>query len=342
MRSVRYSTMLLLATLLTSAVTSHADNSWRVTPDFIFKSQWLSETEPSPGLWLSAGIDAYKQFNGKNSTFATATVQLYEWCVSDRVRKPPVLNGTDDCHLISKVSTLEFHVSGDGKFNIVVGHPELPFGLEVPVSTNETIRTLLTPRDTGLKLDWGLGVKGTLSQWSYSATLTRGSGFEWENKSRTGEKPWAFAGRIGTATDAQRFLPSEGFGFSWFTAEALNPAQIRVKRWRLAADWIHYLGPWGLMTQLSIGQTEGRDVYNFFGEVNRSTPDESLTGYLQYKTFNEEFTPGWQAAQSVHLGARYAVTNKVTLSAQIAREFEVFAGGRPQTIFDLQFRYRLE
>jgi hypothetical protein len=342
MKSLRYCTSLLLISFASGSGICAADTSWRVTPDFIFKSQWLSETNPSPGLWLSAGIDAYKQLNNKNSTFATATLQLYQWCVSDRVRKPPVLDGTDDCHLISKVSTLEFHVSGDGKFNILVGHPELPYGLEVPVSTNETIRTLLTPRDTGLKLDWGVGVRGTLSQWSYAATLTRGSGFEWENESRSGEEPWAFAGRIGTATDAQRFLPSKGFGFSWFTAEALNPAQVRVKRWRLAADWIHYLGPWGLMTQLSVGKTEGRDVYNFFGEVNRSTRDESLTGYLQYKSFNEEFVSGWQAARSVHLGGRYALTDKVTLSAQIAREFEVFANGRPQTIFDLQFRYRLE
>ena len=342
MRTQRYLRVLSLITGVACSMLAYGDNSWRVTPDLIVKSQWLSETDPSPGLWLSAGIDAYKQFNGATSTFATATIQLYEWCVSDRVRKPPVLNGTDDCHLISKVSTLEFHVSGDGKFNIVVGHPELPFGLEVPVSTNETLRTLLTPRDTGLKLDWGVGVKGTLSQWSYAATLTRGSGFEWENKSKTGEDPWAFAGRIGTAWDSQRFLPTEGFGFSWFAAEALNPAQVRVKRWRLAADWIKYAGPWGLMTQLSLGKTEGRDVYNFFAEVNRSTPDESLTGYLQYKTFNEDFAAGWQSAQSVHMGARYAVTDKVTLSAQVAREFEVFAAGRPQTIFDLQFRYRLE
>lgn len=335
----------MLTLALTSALLSgqtQADNSWRITPDFIVKSQWLSDTDPSPGLWMSAGIDAYKQFNSEDSTFATVTLQIYEWCVSDRVRKPGVLEGTDDCKLISKVSTIEFHASGDGKFNILVGHPELPYGLEVPVSTNETLRTLLTPRDTGLKLDWGVGVKGTLASWSYAATITRGSGFEWENKSAAGEEPWAFAGRIGTATDAQRYLPDEGFGVSVFAAEALNPAEIRVKRWRVAADWVNYVGPWGLMTQLSLGETETRDVYNFFGEVNRSTPDERLTGYIQYKTFNEDFATGWERAQSIHAGFRYALSSKVTLSAQFAREFEVFGGGQLQNIFDLQFRYRLE
>lgn len=334
--------VLLIVCMQNVCANSFAESSWRVTPDFIFKSQWLTESEPSPGLWASAGIDAYGQFNSSSGKFLTATVQLYEWCVKDRLRKPSVLEGADDCHLISKVSTLEFHVSGDGRFNIVVGHPELPFGLEVPVSTNETLRTLLTPRDTGLKLDWGVGINGTLSKWSYAATLTRGSGFEWENESKTGEKPWAFAGRVGLATDGQRFLPNEGFGLSWFAGEALNPAQLRVKRWRVAADWIRYLGPFGLMTQLSVGKTADRDVYNFFGEVNRSTPGELLTAYLQYKSFNEDFAWGWESAQSVHIGARYSVTQSVTLSAQISREFEVFSGGRPQTVFDLQFRYRLE
>lgn len=319
-----------------------AETEWRFTPDVIFKNQWLSDSDPSPGKWLSIGVDAYRQFNIGDKTAVTATLQVYQWCVSDRLRKPGVLKGLDDCKLISKVSTLEFHASGDGKFNILVGHPELPFGLEVPVSTNETVRTLLTPRDTGLKLDWGVGVKGTIDGWSYAATLTRGSGFEWDNESTTGETPWAFAGRVGTATDAQRFLPNPGVGFSLFSAESLNPAGVLVERWRTAFDYIDYWGPVGMMSQVSYGETEGRRVTNAFLELNRSNADETLTGYVQYKTFNEDFANGWEQANSVHVGARYAITDKFTISAQVTRELEVFGAASGQTVVDLQFRFRGE
>lgn len=319
-----------------------AENEWRVAPDLIFKSQWLSESEPSPGKWASVGVDAYRQFGSDDKTYMTATIQLYQWCVSDRLRKPGVLKGLDDCELVSKASTLEFHVSGDGRFNILVGHPELPYGLEVPVATNETIRTLLTPRDTGLKLDWGVGVKGTIDEWAYAATITRGSGFEWENESKTGETPWAFAGRIGSATDAQRFLPNAGVGFSVFAAEALNPAGQLVERWRTAVDWVDYFGPVGVMSQISIGETEGRQVANGFLELNRSDSSEQFTAYLQYKTFNEEFRSGWEKADSVHLGARYALSDRISISMQVTRELDVFGGMGEQNVLDVQFRFRGE
>ena len=112
----------LLSWLTLLPISVQADTQWRMAPDVIFKSQWLSDTDPS-GTWFSAGIDAYKAFTANGRTVATATVQLYEWCVDDRVRKPGVLSGTDDCELISKVSKVNFLVSGDGRFNIMVVTP---------------------------------------------------------------------------------------------------------------------------------------------------------------------------------------------------------------------------
>jgi len=325
---------------LSFSAASHGETLWRITPDLVVKNQWLSESEPSPGAWYSLGVDAYRTFNQGNRRLATATVQVYQWCVEDRLRKPGILKGTDDCELVSKVSTVNFHVSGDGRFNILVGHPELPYGLEVPVSTNETARTLLTPRDTGLKLDWGVGVNGSIGGWQYAATLTRGSGFEWDDQAKDGSTPWAFAARVGTDTGGQRFLPNPGIGFSFFKADALNPAGLLTERWRGAIDWIEYFGPWGVMSQLSVGETEDRSVYNLFAELNRSNASEDLSAYLQYKSFNEDFDAGWERAQSVHLGVRWAITPLLTVSAQISREFEVFAGGPEQTIFDIQLRLR--
>lgn len=319
-----------------------AETQWRAAPDFIFKSQWLSDAEPSPGYWASAGIDAYRTFTLNGRSVATATVQLYEWCVEDRIRKPGVLKGTSDCKLISKVSKLNFLASGDGKFNIMIGHTELPFGLEVPVATNETLRSLLTPRDTGLKLDWGTGVNGTIDGIAYEFTLTRGSGFEWENKSADKRSPWAFAGRVGTATDRQAFLPSPGHGFSLFKGEILNPQGGLSERWRIAYDHIGYRGPLGYMAQISHGQTDGRDVTNVFLELNTNSPDERWVSYAQLKSFNEEFATGWERSQTWAVGVRTQLTPKIIGSAQISREPKKFFDQQEQTVFDLQLRLRLE
>ncbi|NCG05949.1 MAG: hypothetical protein GWP37_03175 [Gammaproteobacteria bacterium] len=332
--------VITLISLLASQ--SHADTQWRVAPDLIFKSQWLSSAEPSPGYWASAGIDAYRTFNLNGRSFATATVQLYEWCVEDRLRKPGVLKGTSDCTLVSKVSKLNFLASGDGKFNIMIGHTELPFGLEVPVATNETLRSLLTPRDTGLKLDWGTGVNGTIDGVAYEFTLTRGSGFEWESESVDKRSPWAFAGRVGTATDRQAFLPSSGHGVSVFKGEVLNPQGGLSERWRIAYDRIGYRGALGYMIQLSHGKIDDRDVTNAFLEINTNSPDERWVSYAQIKSFNEEFATGWERSQTWAVGIRTHLTPKIIGSAQIAREPKKFFDQPEQTVFDLQLRLRLE
>lgn len=319
------------------------DNDWRIAPELILKNQWLSETNPSPGSWISLGLDGYKSFSINGKKFATASFQIYEWCVNDRARRPSVLEDKDDCQLVTKTSVVNFHVSGDGKFNILVGHPELPFGLGVPVSSSETLRSMLTPRDIGgLKVDWGIGVNGTVDGWSYAATLTRGSGFEWENEGRDGKSPWAFAARIGTATDSQRYLPVEGYGLSYFSSEGLTPNGAVVDRWRVAGDWVDYLGPWGVMAQLSVGETGSKPTRNYFLELNRSDQLERLVGYLQLKSFNEERMTGWEKASSVHFGARYQLTKVAILSAEISREFDVFGAAPEQTIIDFQLKLRWE
>lgn len=330
----------VLLSLLFFSSTCISESIWRVSPDLIIKSQWLSETEPSPGIWQSVGVDAYNRFHPSVGPDVTMTVQLYYWCVEDRVRKPYVLEGTDDCKLVPKINTLNFHASGDGKFNILVGHAELPYGLEVPVSTNETLRTLMTPRDTGLKVDWGIGVNGTVSGWSYASTLTRGSGIEWKMEDDYGEEPWALSARIGTAIDSQRFLPNAGHGFSIFTARSLNPSGSLTDRWRIAFDRSDYFGPWGVLSQLSFGETEDRETYNFFAEINRSNSTERFTSYLQYKTYNEKFESEWERAQSIHLGGRYVLNRFFTVSGQLTREFDVFNNVTEQTLLDLQLRFR--
>jgi len=129
---------------------------------------------------------------------------------------------------------------------------------------------------------------------------------------------------------------------SYFSSEGLTPNGAVVDRWRVAGDWVDYLGPWGVMAQLSVGETGSKPTRNYFLELNRSDQLERLVGYLQLKSFNEERMTGWEKANSVHFGARYQLTKVAILSAEISREFDVFGAAPEQTIIDVQLKLRWE
>ena len=113
-------------------------------------------------------------------------------------------------------------------------------------------------------------------------------------------------------------------------------------RWRLAYDRIGYRGPIGYMAQLTVGDTDGRQVTNGFLEINTNSPDERWVAYAQLKSFNEEFQTGWERSQTWAFGVRTQLTRTAILSAQLAREPTQFFERPAQTVFDLQLRFRFE
>jgi hypothetical protein len=323
--------------LANNAKSQQWDDGLRWTVDLSSRVQHLTEDAPSQtGYFHSVGLDAIKVFSGGDRDLATLNLQLNLWCIDGLTRRPGLFDDDTDCQIVHKVSTLNFALSGDGKFNFLIGHPEVPFGLEVPVSTSQTIRRLTNPRDLGLKLDWGVGVNGTIAGVSYASTVSRGSGMEYKSRG----DPWAFAGRVGSATDGESYLGAPGVGVSWFYGDILTRTGQISERWRLGLDGITYLGPLGFMGQLSAGKTDSMDTVNGLMEVNAISSGQAGVAYLQLQSFNQDFPTGWQDAQSAIIGARYTPDQHWALSFQIEWELTTFGDKVEQTIIDAQLRYR--
>jgi hypothetical protein len=308
------------------------------TLDFSSRAQYLTEDAPSQlGFFNSIGIDASKTYSSGNRNIVTLNLQVNLWCINGLTRRPGFFDGEDDCEVVSKVTTANFAIRGDGKLNLLIGHPEVPYGLEVPVSTSQTLRQLTNARDLGLKLDWAVGLNGTIGSLHYATTYGRGSGMKYKDTN----DPFSIAGRIGTATDSEAFLGDPGFGLSWFLGEVLTRTGSISERWRVGADGIFHRGPVGLMGQLSLGETDSRDTINGLAEVNLVSNNARTAGYLQMRSFNEKFSSGWRDAWSVIAGVRYTPDTHWALSFQVERELTTFGNKPEQTILDFQLRYRL-
>ena len=318
---------------------AQAQNSWRNAFEVVANGSYLADADSQKlGVLYSTGIDARKVFGGNKRNLATVNLQVDVWCTDNQTRRMPFFEHDHDCEPLVRNAKVNFHVSGNGKLNIELGHTELPFGLEVPVSTSKSLRTLLTPRDLAMKLDWGVGVNGTLGKFDYSALLSRGSGIEY----RHNKDPWSFTARVGHSINRQRFLPEPGLGLSIFRGNVLLPDGIISKRDRIALDGVQYFKQFGLVSQFSFGDTDGRDTWNGLVELNWSDSIEAKVGYIQLKSYNEDFASGWKRAKSASLGARFGQTAGLTWAVQYKREFGSFKNNGNQDVAEFQFKYRWE
>jgi hypothetical protein len=179
-------------------------------------------------------------------------------------------------------------------------------------------------------------VNGTVAGLSYMSTISRGSGMEYKSK----HDPWAYAGRVGTATDRESYLGLPGVGVSWFYGEVLTRTERISERWRIGLDGITYRGPVGLMGQLSVGETDDMDTVNGLVEVNLVNPSETTVGYLQFQGYNQEFASGWEDAWSAIAGLRYTPDTHWAMSLQVEQELTTFGNKVEQTVLDAQLRYR--
>jgi hypothetical protein len=133
--------LLLLCGVWIEAAGQSLDDGLRWTIDLSSRVQHLTEDAPSQtGYFNSVGIDARQVISDGTRDLVRLNLQMNLWCIHGLTRRPGLFDDEDDCKVVNKVSTAEFAVSGDGKFNIIVGHPEVPYGLEVPVSTSQTVR----------------------------------------------------------------------------------------------------------------------------------------------------------------------------------------------------------
>lgn len=313
---------------------------WLPLPDWLSKNLRLSLDLSSRANYSEEreefffnqfiGLDLHKVMSGPKNDLGTLTVQIYGTRIDNVEPTPPVFDDDHDWELIYRILNFNLTSLAEGKFNLRVGHFEIPFGLEYPLTTNGTFRQFLSPRNLGLKSDWGVSVNGVISNVDYEFALTRGSGNEYEDDNT----PYTTGGRVGVRD------PRRQAGLSGYYAQL--PVQVGTsERWRLALDGQIYEGAFGLLAESGYGETDGLGVSNHLIETNWVNPDETWLVYLQTRIFVQEFARRWDESLSTALGVRWTPDNHWALSAQLTQDLLPFSSLARDTVVSIQVRFRL-
>lgn len=228
----------------------------------------------------TVGIDIHKVFSNSTSDVGTLILQPYIVKLNNMSNPPFIFDDGNDTQLTWRIANFNYTGLSQGKFNVRIGHFEIPFGLEYQIDTNGTLRQL-TSGDRGVKADWGMSINGIMPNFEYEVALTRGSGNEIKSK----DNPHIFSGRIGSLAN-KNFVT----GLSWFTGDVLGKNGV-TQRQKVGLDASYYYYQWQFATEVSIGQTAQNDTVNGFVEALWKSPRESISMYIQL---------GYQSAEIDH------------------------------------------
>ena len=111
---------------------------------------WTCALSGSTALWAQQKVPDFLAIGlGRRlSRFNFGGSMQHAW---DHPKPPPFADGPNDWEF--------WHVSGDGRFNIKMGHFEMPYGIEHTINSNGTLRQFST--NLGTKVDWGVTFNGT-------------------------------------------------------------------------------------------------------------------------------------------------------------------------------------
>jgi len=295
----------------------------------------LSRSEQT-GFQQAVGIDYYSKINSAFRDVATVNFQLYLMRIDDLVRRPGFFEGEDDWELMPRISNVNLHLRNDRRVNLKMGHMEIPYGAEVPINSNGTLRQLMHGPNLGVKADWGVSLNGTISPIQYEVALTRGSGIEYNSPG----DPYVVAGRIGNAIDAESYYGLDSVGVSFFRGDVLTRTGAKVQRFRVGFDGQWYYGPIGALGEISVGQDNNNDVINTLLELNYVNRRETVFVYTQGRLLRARTATGWDEADSLHIGVRWMPDNRWAVSAEIVQELSKFGTATAESLLSGQLRYR--
>jgi hypothetical protein len=280
------------------------------------------------------GIDIHKIFSGKTSDIGTLVFQPYIVKLNNMGEAPFYFDHINDTQLTWRIANFNYTALNQGKFNIRIGHFEIPYGLEYQIDTNGTLRQLTTS-DRGIKADWGVSVNGILSNVEYEVALTRGSGNEIKSK----ENPHIFSGRIGTSTNKNIVT-----GISWFTGDVLNKNGV-TKRRKIGIDGSYYYYQWQFMAEYSIGKTAHNNTVNGFVEALWKNARESLSTYIQvgYQSteINHKVSSKTNSTSYWLTGVQWLSNTGFDISAQYKHKLKNTSELYIDPIVSIQLRYRM-
>jgi len=312
-----------------------------LTPDV--SARWVrDETGGQQGAQYDLALDAYAKLGTPQRDVATVVAQVYLSRAQRHPAPPPFFDGPSDTEVLPMINTINLHLTEDRRLNLKVGHLELPYGLEATISNAGELRQFTLGPNTALMVDWVATLNGTLERFQYEVGVGRGSGMFYADHFG----PYSLFGRIGSPVDNETYGGVNGWGFSVFRAQVLNPARTGVHlRQRVAVDGQVYLGPLGLLGELSTGSNgEGAGrarVLNGLAEANLTSRREIISGYVQL--VGERTSVGGRGTRTWTqvVGVRWTPAPGWIVSAQRDERIWRQRGMPPQGFLNLQVRRRL-
>ena len=280
------------------------------------------------------GLDIHKVFSSSTADIGTLMFQPYILKLNNVNNPSFIFDDGNDTKLTWRIANFNYTALNQGKFNIRVGHFEVPFGLEYQIDTNGTLRQL-TAAQRGIKTDWGFSVNGILPRFEYEVALTRGSGVELRKKGN----PHLFSGRVGTLSNKNTVL-----GISWLAGDVLAANGV-IERKNIGLDASYYYYQWQFMAESSIGKVAGNNTLNNFVELLWRNAKEDLSVYtqLEYKRaeIDYEVSSKVDATSSWTAGVQWINDDGFDISAQYKQKLKEADGVNMDPTLSVQLRYRM-
>ena len=302
------------------------------TLDLSGRFEWNSQRREW-GIIQFYGFDLYKVFSGKEGDWGILLLQGFATRIDNVQPHPWFFDGPTDWEFVYRIFNFNYTGLAGGRLNVKVGHFEMPFGLEMMLDTNGTLRNVDTARNLGVKADWGVTLNGVINHLEYEVGLGRGSGNEWH----AAGSPYEFVGRLGTAREEPWV-----FGISGFYGDLYRPnvPGNTIHRRRLGVDASWFGGPIDVMTQMSFGLNGDDSVINSLVELDWHPSPEGLLLYLQIRQESRQFDPDWSTQVQSRLGFQWALDRHWVLSAEWVQNLNNFEEQPADTTFRFQARYR--
>ncbi len=281
----------------------------------------------------AVGLDMLTVLGSETRDWLRVNLQLYAVRVDVGQSHPLAFDGTGEWKFQPRNSFLDILLMPRGVLTARVGHFELPYGLEAYIDTNGTLRQYTTGRDLGIKTDWGSALTGTSAGLEWIASLSRGSGNEWNGSG----DPWLALGRVGMPLDSASSLGLTAAGGDIRVAGKAPPQS----RWRMALDGRVEFFSFDLLAEVSGGQDQGDGRVGGVVELDWRNRSEVFLGYFQ-------FFPQWRGGTGapggrleLRTGFLWRIVRGLSLSAEV-RQIAAAPDGEPHaTGLFTQLRYRL-
>ncbi|MDB4670815.1 hypothetical protein OAG56_02290 [Mariniblastus sp.] len=338
-----------------NSISSRIRNNLRMTIDLSGRSVLSQRAGKSAsGSVVFLGIDVHKVFSDEEGDWASLLAQPYLTKLNN-VRGPHFFDDDNDWEMVYRITNINFTRLFGKHMNLKVGHFEVPYGLELPINTNGTLRDMASGKNLGVKADWGVTLNGAFTDFEYEFSISRGSGNEYFDT----ESPYAIAGRIGSNEDRNVMV-----GVSFFHGEIWNPGALAgykaglvdasgvignvIDRQRFGFDLrYHFEKPVTILAEFNWGRDFERKVFNSLLEFDVYNPSRSLMWFSQFNYLSEEYESamgGWQSFINGSLGCRWNPGNNWALSTMFIQELSTKhpadAVKRLGGVFFTQVRYR--